>query len=621
MGAYQLFSYFCILIKLLTMNKHLEKLLILFVFLLAGLSAGAQQVVLHEDFSKIEGKGGNDKQWSGNGVGSGQLRDTDLPGWTFNKVFRADKCLKFGISGEPGFLTTPLLEALDGTATVTIRVGAWQLASETVELKLTLKGGGTISPETITYTRGEFTTHTATITGGTSESQLTIASKQETSNRFFLDLVHIENTESGPLHPLKEISSLAELHNTEHNTPVRITFSKENKGQVQAAQGDIETYVSDNTHGVLFSRFLQEDRGWHPTVGGHLAGVIEGLFVKRRGIPTIIPNAASKGNRILCLPYSDPPKPRRVEIAELGQEALRASLVDIIAEVRPESEGRFVAFNGQNTVRLVDRFHRMGDFHHPPLSGQQYRITAIVGTENNGTSNVLHPTAIHEMAGELILDAKRDNQTHLGGWAGRMANVKIQTYLPANEWSTLVLPFDVESLDEAALSDLLVVKWEGYDVDSKTLRFSSVHSIEAGVPYLVKATHDIHTIEANEVMIEVGRKEVKHEGITMRPIFDPLRYQTDATKLLVSGGNLFSAPQEAGVLPAFQAYFEWDNATPAAVQISIDGKVNTITAFSSQKLQQNSDDEITHSLSGRRVGAQPLQPGVYLTRQQRLILK
>lgn len=604
------------------MNKRLEKLLLLFVFLLAGLSAGAQQVVLHETFDNIEGKGGNDNQWNGSGVGRNPLRVEDFPGWTFNKAYCGNACLKMGTGKEVGTLTTPMLTQLNENATLTIRVGGWNSESENVEIELSLKGGGTISPATLTYTRGAFTTLTATIAGGTASTQLTIAAKQAANNRFFLDDIRIQN--SGPVvppHSLVEVKSLAQLHGVANNTLVRVTFSKENKGRVQAGMDTREAYVSDSTRSVLFSNFLTNDRGWHPTVGGHLAGIVEGVYVVRNGMPTIIPCASSKGSGILCLPYSAMPKPRRVSPTEVADTTLRASLVEMVTKLRKEGSD-YIAFKEQGSVRLVDHFNRMSNFQPSAQTDQLYHITAIVGTASDGKTNVLYPTSVNEITGELTLNAQQENQSLLEKWKGSTANVVIQTHIPANEWTTLVLPFGIDNLDETTFADLLVAEWERYDAATQTLHFKTVHSMEAGVPYLVKSTRNIQSIEANEVVIKENVQAKKLDNVTFSPSFAPFHYHTDPNKVLVTHAHPFSAPTETGTLPAFQAYFQWENNSPNALSIAIDGKVNSITSLSAHTEKDDTPDAVTYSISGRRVGnQQPIVPGVYLTRKQRLILK
>ena len=138
--------------------------------------------LFYESFDQCNGKGGNDDAWSGS-VATAAF-SPDNTGWVAEKAYGAAQCAKFGTGSVSGSATTPAI-AINGTATLTFRAGAWNAGGDGTTLNLSVSGGATISPATVTMTKGEFSDFTATITG-TGDVKVTFES---TKGRFFLDEV------------------------------------------------------------------------------------------------------------------------------------------------------------------------------------------------------------------------------------------------------------------------------------------------------------------------------------------------------------------------------------------------------------------------------------------------
>ena len=138
--------------------------------------------LFYESFDQCNGKGGNDDAWSGS-VATAAF-SPDNTGWVAEKAYGAAQCAKFGTGSVSGSATTPAI-AINGTATLTFRAGAWNAGGDGATLNLSVSGTATISPATVTMTKGAFTDFTATITG-TGEVTVTFESAK---GRFFLDEV------------------------------------------------------------------------------------------------------------------------------------------------------------------------------------------------------------------------------------------------------------------------------------------------------------------------------------------------------------------------------------------------------------------------------------------------
>ena len=137
--------------------------------------------LFYESFDQCDGTGGNDGIWSGS-IATGQFI-TDNEGWTSDKAYGAYQCAKFGTSSVSGSATTPAF-AMNGTAVLTFKAGAWNAKNDGTTLTISVSEG-TINPSSFEIEKGQFTDFEATITA-TGNVTLTFASEK---GRFFLDEV------------------------------------------------------------------------------------------------------------------------------------------------------------------------------------------------------------------------------------------------------------------------------------------------------------------------------------------------------------------------------------------------------------------------------------------------
>ena len=183
--------------------------LLIVASLLFGSSAWGQtettKTIFSETFDKFTGSGGNDGQWTGNIASSTKTSSTDNSGWSFTKGYAAKQCAKLGSKTELGSATTPTLN-FTGDATLTFRAGAWSGDETTLNISIS---NGTLSQTTVTLASGAFTEYTISITGVTTNPQITFSGKQDSKARFFLDDVVITQTTSGGGSETKTENSLA----------------------------------------------------------------------------------------------------------------------------------------------------------------------------------------------------------------------------------------------------------------------------------------------------------------------------------------------------------------------------------------------------------------------------
>lgn len=147
--------------------------------------------IFYESFDTNDGTGGNDNQWSGSIATSDIKQDNE--GWVYVNAKGAKECAKFGTGSALGSATTPALGQACN-ATLTFKAAAWNGNSESTTLKLSVIDGGSISPATVTITKGAWNTFTATLTNLSANSKIKFEGNVASNSRFFLDEVSVVKT-------------------------------------------------------------------------------------------------------------------------------------------------------------------------------------------------------------------------------------------------------------------------------------------------------------------------------------------------------------------------------------------------------------------------------------------
>lgn len=157
-----------------------------------------------ETFKGCDGTGGNDNSWSGN-IATNDFGDSkaDNDGWVLENGKAADACIKLGTGSNLGKATTPNIIVTPGTIyTLKFKAAAWDGNKENTTLILSATGG-TISPSSVTLTKGAWTEYTITFVASENSTTTTITFEGEaaSNSRFFLDevvLSHKENASATP---------------------------------------------------------------------------------------------------------------------------------------------------------------------------------------------------------------------------------------------------------------------------------------------------------------------------------------------------------------------------------------------------------------------------------------
>lgn len=145
-------------------------------------------VLLYESFDKCGGTGGNDNQWSGNGVAGSEAlsMEFDNNGWTSsNKIFSGNQCVRLGNSSTAGNITTPAF-SVNGSAYLSFKAGGWDGTNDATSLTLSVNNG-TLSKTSVRIPKGSWNQFGVTITATGTVKVTFKADKQ----RFFLDEVKV----------------------------------------------------------------------------------------------------------------------------------------------------------------------------------------------------------------------------------------------------------------------------------------------------------------------------------------------------------------------------------------------------------------------------------------------
>ena len=225
--------------------------------------------------------------------------------------------------------------------------------------------------------------------------------------------------------------------------------------------------------------------------------------------------------------------------------------------------------------------------------------------------------------------------------SGGPVDIKVKRTIKANEWSTLVLPFDMTEaqLKEALGSDVKLAKFKDYkaeytgdDVTGLTVNFEATNLSDgfyANYPYLVKTSKDITeffvtaTIDPDEedavaefTNEKTGpKKEVYGKLIGTYHAGDAI----PADGLFLSGNKFWYSTGKT-IIKAFRAYFMLN----AVLSRVAEAKVRFIVgedATAIEGITPYMEDGVWYTLDGRQLNGKPTEKGVYIVNNKKVIIK
>ncbi len=436
--------------------------------------------------------------------------------------------------------------------------------------------------------------------------------------RFTKIVVTLSGGGSSEVYP--EVTSLTDLKALESGTLAWLSLGRDNPGYIEYAYdaNATEAYVRDNATAVRFYDFLPDDPGWHTHTGGALIGRVLGKYEVNKGMPEFTHVDASFADSILCLDYYHEPSVRSFnQISDLTGSTYRADLVEVTYAGITYESGQYFLTRGDEQLSISNRFNEIDI--PADTKYKSYNITGILGTTSDGSSSQLYCTDIREVVPDLALNETLSNNASLiGVFNGRNVNVTLTRKMTTGTWNTLCLPFDVAEFSDIVASSRLAAL-SSFNAATNTLEFTSVSSLEAGVPYLVFPEEDVESITIQGTIIDSELKPVSQSTWEFVGIYDPTTlYAGDTSVLFLGEGNTLYYPNVTNDLKAFRAYFRTSGQSSA--NICVDGISTGITTAT---LDGNEGDGRIYNVSGQFMGNQTrdLPKGVYLRNGNKIIVK
>lgn len=227
--------------------------------------------------------------------------------------------------------------------------------------------------------------------------------------------------------------------------------------------------------------------------------------------------------------------------------------------------------------------------------------------------------------------------------SGGAVDIMVKRTIKANEWSTLVLPFDMTEaqVKEALGSDVQLAEFEDYEaeydaddnVTGLTVNFVATDLSEGfygNYPYLVKTSKDITEffVTATIDPDEEGAVAEYDNGKTgkNRKVLGSLvgtYHAGDAVPAdgLFLSGNKFWYSTGATRIKAFRAYFMLNEVLSS---VEAEAKVRFMVdedAAAIEGITPDMEDGVWYTLDGRQLNGKPTEKGVYIVDGKKVLIK
>lgn len=232
----------------------------------------------------------------------------------------------------------------------------------------------------------------------------------------------------------------------------------------------------------------------------------------------------------------------------------------------------------------------------------------------------------------VMLENNSDNSTVISANHGLTRTVELseRTLYKDNSWNTLCLPFSLTEaqiadspLDGAVIKELNNASYAP-TTNELTLNFSTVTSMEAGKPYLIKwATgDDVKNPRFSDVVIQnidVAGRTVGKTKVSFVGTFAPVVIGNNGDNLYLGSNNTLHDPQSADyTVRAFRAYFHLEDygvsfSRSYVLNFDYEGGGET-TAIDSRHTAGTQQSAHRLTLTGRRLNGR-ISKGVVLEHQ------
>lgn len=269
------------------------------------------------------------------------------------------------------------------------------------------------------------------------------------------------------------------------------------------------------------------------------------------------------------------------------------------------------------------------------------KLSAINLTETNETKHTPDDITFNVKITEKTYTILDETSTTAPAASGGPVDIQVKRTIKANEWSTLVLPFDMTEaqLKEALGSDVKLAEFEDYeaeytgdDVTGLTVNFVATDLTEGfygNYPYLVKTSKDItefivtSTIDPDEegAVVEYDNgKSGKQRKVLGSLIGTYHAGGAIPNNGLFLSGNKFWYSAGATKIKAFRAYFMLNEVLSGVAEAKVRFMVDE-DAAAIEGITPDMENGVWYTLDGRQLNGKPTEKGVYIVDGKKVLIK
>lgn len=269
------------------------------------------------------------------------------------------------------------------------------------------------------------------------------------------------------------------------------------------------------------------------------------------------------------------------------------------------------------------------------------KLSAINLTETNETKHTPDDITFNVKITEKTYTILDETSTTAPAASGGPVDIQVKRTIKANEWSTLVLPFDMTEaqLKEALGSDVKLAEFEDYeaeytgdDVTGLTVNFVATDLTEGfygNYPYLVKTSKDItefivtSTIDPDEegAVVEYDNgKSGKQRKVLGSLIGTYHAGDAIPNNGLFLSGNKFWYSAGATKIKAFRAYFMLNEVLSGVAEAKVRFIVDE-DAAAIEGITPDMENGVWYTLDGRQLNGKPTEKGVYIVDGKKVLIK
>lgn len=269
------------------------------------------------------------------------------------------------------------------------------------------------------------------------------------------------------------------------------------------------------------------------------------------------------------------------------------------------------------------------------------KLSAINLTEANETKHTPDDITFNVKITEKTYTILDETSTTAPVASGGPVDIQVKRTIKANEWSTLVLPFDMTEaqLKEALGSDVKLAEFEDYeadytgdDVTGLTVNFVATDLTEGfygNYPYLVKTSKDItefivtSTIDPDEegAVVEYDNGKSGKQRKVLGSLIGTY-HAGDAIPAdgLFLNGNKFWYSAGATKIKAFRAYFMLNEVLSGVAEAKVRFMVDE-DAAAIEGITPDMENGVWYTLDGRQLNGKPTEKGVYIVDGKKVLIK